>query len=94
MAHITPEFLMDFNLERDITAATTLLEEHSPCMHHILLSAAQTPRAVHENTKKIAGCIARDSWDASTGSEPEGERMGKNETDRDKSIPRETALER
>ena len=59
IADITPEFLTDFNLDRDIT---TILEEHSPWMHHILLSVAQTPCAIHENAKKIAGPVSKSTY--------------------------------
>ena len=59
IADITPEFLMNFNLDHDLT---TILEEHSLWMHHILLSAAQTPHVIHENSKKIAGPVSKSTY--------------------------------
>ncbi|KAJ7934001.1 hypothetical protein B0H13DRAFT_2306030 [Mycena leptocephala] len=46
---ITPEGLLDFDFERDVTA---VCEEHSPMLRRVLMAAAQTVRAAHENTLK------------------------------------------
>jgi hypothetical protein len=59
MTDITPMFLMDFDLDCDIT---TILEEYSPWMHHILLAAAQTPCAIRENIKTV-GLVSKSIYD-------------------------------
>ena len=46
---LTPEFLMEFNLQ---SAITEVLEDRSPWLRRILLTAAQTRRASVENTTK------------------------------------------
>ncbi|KAJ7759811.1 hypothetical protein DFH07DRAFT_1023425 [Mycena maculata] len=46
---ITPEALMDFDFQRDVTA---VCEETAPKLRRILMAAAQTPRAARENTTK------------------------------------------
>jgi len=46
---LTPEFLMEFKLQ---SAITEVLEQHSPWLRSILLTAAQTRRAFIENTTK------------------------------------------
>ena len=46
---ITVEFFTKFNLQ---TAITDVLEQHSPWLRHILLTAAQMLRASKENRKK------------------------------------------
>jgi len=46
---LTPEFLMEFKLQ---SAITEVLEQHSPWLRSILLTAAQTRRASIENTTK------------------------------------------
>ena len=46
---LTPEFLMEFNLQSVITE---VLEDRSPWLRRILLTAAQTRRASVENTTK------------------------------------------
>ena len=54
---LTPEFLMEFKLQ---SAIAEVLEQHSPWLRSILLTAAQTRRASIENTtKKVehVGCI-------------------------------------
>lgn len=47
MKDTTPEFLMEFDLEKHITR---ILARDSPWLQRILLAAAQTSRAARENT--------------------------------------------
>ena len=51
---VTPAFLLDFNLERDVTNA---LCEKSPVLRQILLRAVCTSRADHENEIKDAAAV-------------------------------------
>jgi hypothetical protein len=46
---ITPEFLMEFKLKN---AITDILEQYSPWLRRILLTAAQTLRSANKNTIK------------------------------------------
>ncbi|KAJ7934909.1 hypothetical protein B0H13DRAFT_2481351 [Mycena leptocephala] len=46
---ITPEGLLNFDFERDVTA---VCEEHAPKLRRVLMAAAQTLRAARENTLK------------------------------------------
>ena len=49
MKQVTPEFLKDFRLERDITMP---FEETTPVLWRILCAATQTVRATRENVHK------------------------------------------
>jgi hypothetical protein len=49
VAEVTPEYLQAFDLKKTIT---DVLEERSPWLRKILLTAAQTTRGARENTKK------------------------------------------
>lgn len=55
MQDVSPEFLMDFNLERHVTQK---LEQNSPWFRRILEAAAQTERARAQNTKKDARAVS------------------------------------
>jgi hypothetical protein len=48
---VTPELLLSFNLD---TLLTEPLQDTTPILRHILLSAMQTVRAVKENNKTVS----------------------------------------
>lgn len=56
MLDVTPEFLVNFNLKRDLT---DLFVAKSPWLRRVLMASCQTSRAVNNNTYKTPDAVCR-----------------------------------